>query len=167
MVVYIFDTNALSLILRYYYPGIFPKFWKKFNGDISHGAITSVRHVQREINNWDNKRIDRSWIKKNKHIFTRPTKADEKYVAELLACDDGSGLRISKKGKPRDDFFLADPWLIAKAYAIKGTVVTEETREPEFTKLIGSYSKIPDVCDNREIPCINLEKFMSEKKWVF
>ena len=84
-----------------------------------------------------------------------------------MTSDDGAGLEISKKGKKRDGFLIADTWLIAKAYAMKGTVVTEETREPEFTNRIGSYSKIPDVCDNRKIPCINLEEFMSKEKWRF
>ena len=167
MVVYIFDTDVLSNMLQHYYPGIFPKFWRKFDRGISRDVITSVRQVQDELEKWGNPRIDHSWIKKNERIFTPPTEEEATYMEKILTSNDGAGLEISKKGKKRDGFLIADTWLIAKAYAMKGTVVTEETREPEFTNRIGSYSKIPDVCDNRKIPCINLEEFMSKEEWRF
>ena len=166
--VYIFDTSSFSPILEYYYPCAFPTFWRKFNADIANGAIISVREVQYELENWGNSLIDYAWIRRNTKIFTTPTTADQQYVDKLLVSPDGAGLR-----KPDEETTapppLADTWLIAKAHSLPGSgvVVTEETRNPKSTNRIGSRSKIPDVCDNRGIPCINLAQFMIIEDWRF
>jgi hypothetical protein len=59
------------------------------------------------------------------------------------------------KGSP-----VADPFLIAKAETISGVVVTQEEFKPNGVK-------IPNVCKERNIRCINLEEFMEHQKWIF
>lgn len=161
--VYIFDTNVISLILRHYYPSAFPSFWEKFDASIARGVITSVRDVQREIENWENPEINVSWIRKNEGIFTDPSPQEEKYAHSLMASPGGEKL---KKTKRRADAPMADTWIIAKAHAVSGTVVTQEKRTHEYNRSHASR-KIPDICDERGIPCINLKEFMSKEEWRF
>ena len=59
------------------------------------------------------------------------------------------------KGKP-----VADPFVIARAKILNACVVTQE-------KNTENAARIPNVCDNFEIPCINLEGFMEKENWTF
>jgi len=59
------------------------------------------------------------------------------------------------KGAP-----VADPFLIEKAELYSGTIVTQEEYKPNGVK-------IPNVCEERKVKCMNLEKFMEQHNWVF
>jgi hypothetical protein len=59
------------------------------------------------------------------------------------------------QGKP-----VADPFVIAKAKIVQGTVVTQELWKDNSAKL-------PNVCDHFNIPCIDLENFMEKEDWTF
>ncbi len=59
------------------------------------------------------------------------------------------------QGKP-----VADPFVIAKANAIGGCVVTQE----KFRK---NAAKIPNICKHFEIRFTNLEGFMEKVDWIF
>ena len=54
----------------------------------------------------------------------------------------------------------ADPFIIAKAGAIEGTVVTLEVEKPKA-------AKVPNICNEFDIPCINLEQFMEAEDRQF
>jgi len=55
---------------------------------------------------------------------------------------------------------FADPFIIAKAYVEHGTVVTQEKHMP-------NAAKIPNICANFHIPCINLQTFLKQNNWSF
>ncbi len=55
---------------------------------------------------------------------------------------------------------VADPYVIAKAKILGGCVVTEE-------KFKENAAKIPNVCKEFEIPCVNLKTFMKNESWFF
>jgi hypothetical protein len=50
--------------------------------------------------------------------------------------------------------------LIAKAKVLNICVVTEE-------KLKDNAAKIPNVCQNFDVCCMNLEQFMQKERWSF
>ena len=54
----------------------------------------------------------------------------------------------------------ADPFVIAKAAVIGGTVVTMESEKP-------NSAKIPNICKHFEVPCVTLEAFMENEGWEF
>ncbi|WP_094545731.1 DUF4411 family protein [Petroclostridium xylanilyticum] len=58
-------------------------------------------------------------------------------------------------GKP-----VADPFVIAKAKIIDGTVITNEANKP-------NGAKIPNICERFNVKCINLEQFMEVEGWSF
>ena len=56
--------------------------------------------------------------------------------------------------------FLRGDYLIAKAKVLNICAVTEE-------KLKDNAAKIPNVCQNFDVCCMNLEQFMQKEGWSF
>ena len=62
----------------------------------------------------------------------------------------------------------ADPLVIAEAWSVHGTVVTEELRaKKDGSGKAQGMPKIPDVCRMFSIRCISMEECMKELRWVF
>jgi hypothetical protein len=58
---------------------------------------------------------------------------------------------------------LADPWVIAHAMKEKAIVVTKESKVTTSTDKI----KIPNVCENMGVECINDFRFIEEMNIKF
>lgn len=133
--------------------------WGKFYKSVECGQVISVREVKNEIDGHHNKeRRINQWAKKNAVLFTIPTYEEMKFVQEIFKVEHFQ-LIISRKnllrGKP-----VADPFVIAKAKIIDGTVVTNEANKP-------NGAKIPNICERFNVKCINLEQFMEFEGWTF
>ena len=59
---------------------------------------------------------------------------------------------------------LADPWVIAHAMSEEAVVVTKEEK---ITASNSKKIKIPNVCENMEIPCINDFEMIKEMGLIF
>lgn len=55
---------------------------------------------------------------------------------------------------------VADPFLVAKAKALNGIVVTQEEFKPNSVKL-------PNICEFMGVQCTNLEGLMEKEDWQF
>ncbi|HVS30724.1 MAG TPA: DUF4411 family protein [Thermoanaerobaculia bacterium] len=98
------------------------------------------------------------WIKENSEIFRVPTAAETSFVAQIFQVPHFQMLVSGKgvlAGKP-----AADPFVIAAAKIHGGTVVTDETKKP-------NASRIPNVCEHFGIPCLNVEGFLIAEGWRF
>ena len=72
---------------------------------------------------------------------------------------------MSKYGRltdTRSTVSPADAWVIALAQTKEATVVTEEEASGSLTRI-----RIPDVCLEMSIPCINTVGMMRTLKWRF
>ena len=157
--IYVFDSSALMHLFDYYYESRFPTLWKRFYQFVESGQIVSVREVKNEIYGHHNKeRRINQWAKQSSELFTTPTLEEMQFVQEIFEVEHFQVI-ISRKnllrGKP-----VADPFVIAKAKVINGTVVTNEAN-----KLHGA--KIPNICEHFNVKCANLEKFMEVEGWSF
>ena len=54
----------------------------------------------------------------------------------------------------------ADAFVVARAFASGGTVVTAEHLKP-------NAAKVPNICKHFGIPCLDLEGFMESEGWEF
>ena len=54
----------------------------------------------------------------------------------------------------------ADAFIVARAYAIGGTVVTMERLKPNAVR-------VPNICQHFKIPFLDLEGFMESEGWEF
>jgi hypothetical protein len=152
---YIFDSNTMIKIFNHYYRNQFPSFWEKFDEYVNDGRIISVRAVKTELKNNDDALAD--FVNSN-DIFDIPTNKETEFIAKIFQNTHFQSL-ISKKamllGKE-----VADPYLIARAKIQNAYVVTEEKLKP-------NAAKIPNVCENFNVSCVNLEEFMKIEKWSF
>lgn len=155
--IYLFDTNSLG-VLKNFYPDTFPQFWVDFEGAVAAGEIQSVEEVRNECA----QRIDSGhiaeWIDDHGPLFGGPTEDEMTIVAEIFAVPHFQQL-VSQDVLLRGGF-VADPWLIARARRLGGTVVTEERLKPHA-------AKIPNVCGHFGIPCCNVQGFLAAKGWKY
>ena len=155
--IYVFDNASLSS-LKHYYRDVFKSVWIGLDGLVASGNIISTREVWNELQRGAPHPHTHPWFKANQHIFAVPQADELRFVGQIFAVPHFRALIGTKQqlnGTP-----VADPFVIALAYAKKGTVVTEEVLKP-------NAAKIPNVCDHFKIPCINLEQFMQGQSWSF
>ena len=156
--IYIFDCNSLSNILNHYYQERFPSFWEKFDAMILDGTILSVREVRNELSGkFENDKIDRL-KKENDNFFTNPTAEELTFITQIYSVNHFQQ-NLDKK-KILSGGYFADPFIIAKAWKEKCTLITEEDHKP-------NAARIPNICDHFEVHCIDLEGFLTEMKWTF
>jgi ribosomal protein S8 len=147
---------------------------EKNRGTYQEKRLIAPIEVKKEIEKGDDKL--KNWVrsKKRNKMFIKPDSSQVEKVKEILS---RFGF-LSKSEKP--DELSADPWLIALAaknneeedkknplfqrecnyiYKKNYIVVTEESkRKPE---------KIPAVCNEIGIECINLIEMLEREKWEF
>lgn len=154
--IYVFDSSPLIDLFRYYYLKRFPTLWSSFDNLVSEQRIISVKEVRREVEGYTD-RLSK-WANSHGHVFSGPSTDELKLVTDIFKIKHFQAMIRKQElleGKP-----VADPFVIAKANAIDGCVVTQEN-------LKNNAAKIPNVCKEFEIPCINLEKFMEKENWTF
>lgn len=151
---YVFDTNVF-IALGFYYPSRFPTIWDKLSRLVDSGDIVSVKEVKNELELYCSYPHVMEWVVSNKKIFKKPTDRELKIVSEILRDTRFRGLVKLKKildGKP-----VADPFVIASASFNEGIIVTEET-----FKVNGA--RIPTVCREIGVECINVEEFLTREE---
>jgi hypothetical protein len=155
---YIIDTSSLSTVFKHFYREAFPSFWERFDRMVGNEEIVSTREVRNEIKNHVLKDEIEAWVKNYSKFFPTPTVNELQFITQIYSVTHFRNSISQKelwKGKP-----LADPFVIAKAYVENGTVITEEVYKPHA-------AKIPNICEYFKIPCINLQEFLKQHKWVF
>lgn len=155
---YVFDTGPLIDLFEHYYEARFPSLWAEFDGLVSAGRLLSVREASKEIEAYYKEDRLKVWATLNRGVFEQSTEAELAYVSEIFKVPHFLQMIESKKileGRP-----VADPFVIARARAISGCVVTTERLKP-------NAAKIPNVCEHFGIDCTNLEGFMEREGWSF
>ena len=156
--IYVFDTNSLSNILRHYYPERFLSFWEKFNAMVKNEELVSVREVRNELAGiFDDKDIDKL-IAYNENFFSNPTPEELNFITDIYSVKHFQH-NLEKKKILKGGFF-ADPFIIAKGWKEKGTVISEE-------ELKDHGAKIPNICEHFKIPCMKFEGFLEKEDWKF
>ena len=95
----------------------------------------------------------------HKKIFVDLTIEDFNIVTDIFKNKGFRQLVHNKSILNGDE--CADPFIIAKAETVKGILVTEEKFAEKST------NKLPNVCKERGIECINLKKFMELESFNF
>lgn len=156
---YVFDTSSFIDLFRYYDRGVFPSLWQKFEALVDRRMLVSVIQVKEELrrerhgdqaSNW-------AWQLNVRELFTSPTAAEMVFVSSELA---SSKFRDAVPEHLRSTNEKADIYLIARARISGGTVVTEERYKPQGTK-------IPTICKDFNIDCVNLLGMMHRENWRF
>ncbi|NQS98735.1 MAG: DUF4411 family protein [candidate division Zixibacteria bacterium] len=155
--IYVFDTSSF-IVIGHFFHDRFPSFWERFDRYIEEGKIISVREVLAELDNQATRSHLKNWIASNKGIFLVPIEQELKFIREIFERQHFRQIIKAKdilNGKP-----VADPFVIAKAKAVNGIVVTEEVWKK-------NAAKIPNICSHYDIEYTNLEGFMTREGWEF
>jgi len=158
---YIIDSCSLIELNRHNPLDVFPSLWKKIESLINSELLVSHKEVFNEISQQDDQLLE--WAKKNKKMFKGVTDKQVQIVKDILS-KYPSLIKIERK-------FDADPWIIAlakemkedpqrKLHQVKRLIVTEES-------LKGNKVKIPFVCKEFDIECINRIEMFREEGWKF
>jgi hypothetical protein len=154
---YVLDTNVISSLHKNYYRKRFVSLWKQFDQLVADGKITSTREAFRELQDGV-PGADTEWAKDNAALFTSPDVKEAAFVAKIYSVSHFQS-NIEKQKLIRGGR-NADAFIVARAFAIGGTVVTMERLKPNAVK-------IPNICEHFKIPYLDLEGFMEREGWVF
>ncbi|MBW8035663.1 MAG: DUF4411 family protein [Planctomycetes bacterium] len=150
---YVFDTNVF-ISLGMYYPSRFPTIWKHINNLVGNDKLVSTREVFKELDqNCADEHIE-IWANKYKNIFLIPTNEECAVVAEIFRRRQHQDL--VKRNRIQRGMPVADPFVIALAKVKNGCVVTQE-----------SPNRMPAVCENIGVDCINLEQFLGREDLAY
>jgi hypothetical protein len=156
--IYVFDTSSLSNVLKHYYRDSFPSFWEKFDEATLACRVISVRESKLELEEKFCEKVIEQLVKHNSDFFANPRNEELAFITEIYSIPHfRQNLERKKllKGGP-----FADPFIIAKAKILNGTVVTEE-------ELRDNGAKIPNICEHFGIECVSLEGFLLGEDWKF
>lgn len=138
---------------RRYPIDVFPSFWEKLDDWAKTGRILSTEEVRLEIAKVDDSLLD--WIKNRKYFFHPLDEEVQRIVIDILA----DFPKLVGVGKNRS---MADPWVIAQAKTTGSKVVTEELATGKKDQ-----PKIPDVCSEFGVTCINTLDLIRQMKLKF
>lgn len=140
-----------------YYRSRFPTLWEHFDELVANDRITSTREVRREIKNHRVAAL-RDWANNNGGIFPAPNADEAQFVIEIFSVRHFQ--QVIERHKLLKGGLNADPFIVARAFVIEGTVVTMESNSP-------NGAKIPNICDHFGVGCLSLEGFMEAENWIF
>jgi len=161
MDIYIIDTSSL-IEMKDKYPkdvSIFKPVWNNIEKLFREGRLIMPVEVLKEIEQGDDEL--KRWAKSKRKIFVKPNKFQFAKMSEILRS-------FPFLAKPEKHGPNADPWIIALAVAKNDEkqkelfpnryiVVTEESKIRQ--------DRIPAVCRNYNIECINLIELFMRERW--
>ena len=154
--VYVLDSSFVIQLHKHYYRESFVGLWKRFDEMVAAGQFTSTREVRRELGDIDDAAA--KWAEANPDLFATPNAAEGAFVASIYAIPHfQSNIERQKLIKGGRN---ADPFVIARAATLKGTVLTMEQLRP-------NAAKIPNICGHFKVPCCDLRRFMEVNNWTF
>ena len=161
---YVIDSSSLIELNRRYPIDVFPTLWKNMDKLIEKGFLISHKEVLKEISVMDDSL--KKWAKKQKKFFKELDETQMEIVRQIL-------VKYPSLAKSDSETAAADPFVIALAVemgsssqqtlypTIKGRIIVTEE------KLRGNKVKIPFVCKDYNIECINIIEMCRVEGWKF
>lgn len=150
---YVFDSNIFMNLQQRQPIDVYPSVWEKISELMKGGIIISSQEVYEEILVGEDYLSE--WAKQRNEYFLPTDEETQKVVRDILLMHRG----LVEGGKKKNN---ADPFVIAVAKINGCTIVSEETPTNN-----PNSPKIPDVCSNLGINCINFVSFSREMKISF
>jgi len=146
------DTSALvDAWARHYPPDVFPAIWKLMESAATGSVLFAIDEVARELERKDDDLF--KWVKSHSGMLIPIDVPIQSRVAQIM----GKYGRLVDTRKNRSG---CDPWVIALAQERGLTVVTAEKPSGSLAK-----PKIPDVCQDLGVPCVDLIGLFRQQGW--
>ncbi len=155
---YCIDANVLiQAWQKYYSPKFCPDYWNVLDELGKQNKIFICEDVYGEIKKTEDDLYD--WLKKCNIPIKKSSENVIKCLKEIY--QNPLHLKLVDNTKNRS---LADPWVIAHAMSENAVVVSKEEK---ITATNTDKVKIPNVCENMNVRCINDFEFIHEIKLKF
>lgn len=152
--IYCLDTNVLiQAWQKYYSPDICPSYWEVLNTLGEENKIFIPYYAYYEIVRTEDDLT--KWLKASKIPVRDVTEAVTQCLKKIYETNESHKFLVDNT-KQRS---LADPWVIAHAMDENASVVTKEDK---VTAINTTKIKIPNVCENMKVRCINDFQFVKE-----
>ena len=155
--IYVFDTSSFQQLFVCYSHHRFPSVWKKFDNIVSSRRVTSIEQVFNEIESRDKKNGELEWAQKHKELFPSLSHNDSLFLNQIYSVPE---YRHVVPTDQRDANTAADAFLIARAKAVDGMVITQERQR-------NNRVTIPAICRYFGILCGTLDHLMQRENWTF
>lgn len=161
---YVIDSSSLIHLNRHYPIEVFPGVWRNLEVLVRSGLLVSPKKVLEEISRMDDSL--KRWAHKNSGMFKDLDEKQIKIAMDILK-------RYPSLAKPDSETAVADPFIIALAIQKesdkKGTLFPEMRKNIIVTeeKLKGNQVRIPFVCREYGIECIELLEMFRKEGWTF
>ena len=163
---YVIDSSSLIELNLRYPIDVFPNLWKSMEDLIDKGLMVSPNEVLKEISVKDD--ALKEWARSNKKMFRQLNEFQMLKVKEILS-------KYPSLAKSDNEFPAADPFLIALAIELEDNAERQKTLVPAIKKNIivteekarGEQVRIPFVCRDYDIDCINVIELFRQEQWKF
>lgn len=157
METYVFDTNVI-INLKKFNTTVFKSLWKNIYSMVEANSIFSVLEVQREISKIDDS-VKEKWdeIDNNWGFFVDLSEKDNSLDYWSAMEELESFESFQKHGENKR--FWADPYLISVGMVDGSVVITDESAKNHPER------KIPFVCEQMGVECLNFDEFMINQGW--
>ncbi len=158
-VTYCLDSNVLiQAWQKYYSPDLCPNYWKVLDELGAQGRIFIPEDVYKEITKTEDDLA--AWLKDSKIPIVKVNEQVTACTKKIFSTDPVHKTLVdNRKGRS-----VADPWVIAHAMHAQATVVTKEEM---ITASSSKRIKIPNVCQNMNVRCIDDFQFIKELNITF
>ncbi len=155
---YCIDTSAVIDLWRRLYPrDVFPSLWENIEKLIQEEVIIAPKEVLKELEKEEDELY--KWAKKYKDMFMNLDEGQIDKVKDI----QGKFPKLVDVSKTIPE---ADPFVIALALVNKITVISmEKSSNIRLNK--NAKPKLPDVCIEYKVKCIQLLEFFREQNWNF
>jgi hypothetical protein len=169
-VLFFIDSNVLITPYRSYYSfDMFPDFWGFIEQHLVSKRIILLDVVCDEIYMKQTGAPDKLNLWLQGINFEKINSKDQQNIvhyANIIQYIETCGFYNEKGLNKWSQASMADPWLIAAAKTLNGTVVTFEHPHPSLNKInTTDRIKIPDICNAVGVPWINLFDMMRRLKF--
>jgi hypothetical protein len=161
---YVIDSSSLIELNRRYPIDVFPSLWVRVEKLIEKELLISHNEVLKEVSLMDDSL--KKWARKQKKLFRELNEEQINIVREILK-------KYPSLSRSDNETAAADPFIIALAVelqrdpqntlftTLKGRIIVTEE------KLRGNKIKIPFVCKDYNIECINIIEMCRLEGWKF
>lgn len=154
-VVYCIDTNIVVILERYMPSDVHVGVWEQMEDLIRQGRAHMPREAYEELTKVDDGCA--TWALGQNGFVEDPTDSAITVVGQITQ---------AHPGWVQDRTNAADPWLVAHASVGGYVIVTDERRKgPGIVP--DKNLKIPNVADEHQVQCINLNDVARAERWRF
>ncbi|MDE5602486.1 MAG: DUF4411 family protein [Helicobacter sp.] len=159
---YLLDTNFfLDSSLRYYQNDFFSDFWKWLRYAAQNSSIKTIKKVKEELDR--KKDFISKFIKEMSRNFFIDDREYLKKYGEVILTSQKMDFNPAAKEKFAEEH-RADTWLLAVALADDFIIVSNEKISDKKEK---KNIKIPRMCNELKIQCIDIFEFIKRQELEF